>query len=61
MNKDSDRSSVRPVFRRMPRWLLLCLFLLVGMPLHFANGVYRGLVEAYEAFKCEWQELRRIK
>lgn len=50
-----DRENLLPIFRRWPKWALVVLFLLVGLPCHLVAGMWIGFFDGLNAFKHEWK------
>jgi hypothetical protein len=54
------RENLRPVFQRLPKWVLLLLAIAV-LPLHLTWGALVGIGEYYEAWKSGFQDIWNMK
>lgn len=55
-----SRDNLKPVFRRVPRFLLIAFMVLFVIPIHLVSGIWRGVLEGAESWKSELVECLRI-
>jgi hypothetical protein len=54
------RENLRPVFQRLPKWVLLLLAIAV-LPLHLTWGAFIGIGEYYGAWQSEFKDIWNMK
>ena len=56
-----SRENLRPVFQRVPRWVLVVLLVVVGLPVHVARSTWDGFVEGIAGWRKEIAECLKLE
>lgn len=51
-------NNLRFPFNHMPKWLLVAFLATIGLPIHLAIGLWAGLCEGVDSWRCELRNLR---
>lgn len=55
-----NRNDMRPMFRKFPKSVLLTLMIIVGLPTHLIVGCWSGLVDGWNSFISELNQILRL-